>query len=245
MMSPRLDLALIRISPLLLIVTILSVLGERAALASPPADEGPPLVRLEVEPAETILDGQRAHAQIIVTGHFADGSVRDLSREAVVRGDADLVQIETGGWLSPIRDGKTTLTARVGSHEAQGSVEVRDSGTAHPIQFAHEVLPALTKAGCNQGACHGTPSGKNGFRLSLRGYDPALDFMTLTREVGTRRTNPIEPEASLILLKGTGAIDHQGGQRFTNGCTSRTASSATGWPRGCIRSRRIPPRWSA
>ena len=48
-----------------------------------------------------------------------------------------------------------------------------------PIRFAHEVLPALTRAGCNQGACHGTPAGKNGFRLSLRGYDPALDFATL------------------------------------------------------------------
>ena len=75
-------------------------------------------------------------------------------------------------------------------------------------------MPALTKAGCNQGACHGTPTGKNGFRLSLRGYDAALDFQTLARENGTRRTNPFEPESSLILLKGTGLAPHEGGKRM-------------------------------
>ena len=93
-------------------------------------------------------------------------------------------------------------------------IRVRNAGTSHPIRFADEVLPALTKAGCNQGACHGTPTGKNGFRLSLRGYNPNLDFLTLARENGTRRTNPVEPEASLILLKGTGRSPHEGGKRM-------------------------------
>lgn len=78
----------------------------------------------------------------------------------------------------------------------------------------HDVLPALAKAGCSQGACHGTPTGKNGFRLSLRGYDPALDWVSLTREIGTRRVNPLEPDASLILLKGSGRVTHEGGKRF-------------------------------
>src|SRR5262249_54183456 len=85
---------------------------------------------------------------------------------------------------------------------------------AHPIQFEHEVLPVLTKVGCNQGACHGTPTGKNGFRLSLRGYNVSLDFETLARENGARRTNPLAPEASLILLKGTGLTPHEGGRRM-------------------------------
>ena len=89
-------------------------------------------------------------------------------------------------------------------------IQVRNAAKADPIRFAHEVLPALTKAGCNQGACHGTPTGKNGFRLSLRGYNPALDFETLARENGSRRTNPFEPEASLILLKGTGQSPPRG-----------------------------------
>jgi hypothetical protein len=87
-----------------------------------------------------------------------------------------------------------------------------DSSTR--VSFRHDVVPALTRAGCNAGACHGTPQGKNGFRLSLRGYDPALDLHTLTRDAQGRRLNRSEPDASLILLKATAQVPHEGGQRF-------------------------------
>src|SRR5712692_11744839 len=83
------------------------------------------------------------------------------------------------------------------------------------VSFQHDVVPILTKMGCNSGACHGTPSGKNGFRLSLRGYDPELDIYSLTRDVQGRRINRTQPDASLILLKATGQIPHEGGRRLT------------------------------
>ncbi len=86
-----------------------------------------------------------------------------------------------------------------------------------PVSFRHEVEPILTRAGCNAGACHGTPSGKNGFRLSLRGYDPALDIVSLTREVQARRLDRLEPAASLLLRKAAGQVPHEGGQRLTPG----------------------------
>src|SRR5262249_49766272 len=86
-----------------------------------------------------------------------------------------------------------------------------------PVDFAAQVVPALSKAGCNAGACHGTPSGKNGFRLSLRGYLPDQDYLSLTRDAQGRRLDRVRPEASLILLKGTGTIPHEGGRRFTPG----------------------------
>ena len=89
-----------------------------------------------------------------------------------------------------------------------------------PVSFRHDVLPLLTKSGCNAGACHGSPSGKNGFRLSLRGYDPALDFATLTREVRARRVNPVRPEDSLMLLKATAQVPHEGGRRFSRDSTA-------------------------
>ena len=76
------------------------------------------------------------------------------------------------------------------------------------------MIAALSRAGCNSGACHGSPQGKNGFRLSLRGADPDLDFATLVREQGGRRTNPLAPDDSLILLKGSGRLPHQGGRLF-------------------------------
>jgi hypothetical protein len=83
------------------------------------------------------------------------------------------------------------------------------------ISFRNDVMAVLSKAGCNAGACHGNKSGKAGFKLSLRGQDPDVDFLTLTREAFARRTNPLDPDQSLILLKGTTQLAHEGGQRFT------------------------------
>ena len=82
------------------------------------------------------------------------------------------------------------------------------------ISFNHEVLPILSKQGCSQGSCHGAPHGKGHFRLSLRAFDPSLDSHTIFREELGRRINPIEPEKSLLLLKPTMAIAHEGGQRL-------------------------------
>src|SRR5258708_658942 len=83
-----------------------------------------------------------------------------------------------------------------------------------PVSFRREVVPALTKLGCNAGACHGTPTGKNGFRLSLRGYDPALDNATLAREHEGRRIDRLDPDESLMLAKASGRAAHEGGKRF-------------------------------
>src|SRR5438034_1116884 len=89
--------------------------------------------------------------------------------------------------------------------------------TAHPgrVSFRHDVLPILTKMGCNSGTCHGTPTGKNGFRLSLRGYDAELDIQSLTRDVQGRRLNRTQPDASLVLLKASAQVPHEGGLRLT------------------------------
>ncbi len=80
-----------------------------------------------------------------------------------------------------------------------------------PVDFRTDVIAALSHVGCNQGSCHGSPQGKNGFRLSLRGHDPDLDLFTLTRAEMGRRVDKERPENSLFLLKGTGRLPHQGG----------------------------------
>ena len=89
-----------------------------------------------------------------------------------------------------------------------------DLDKPHATSFRNEVIAALNVGGCNAGACHGTPSGKNGFKLSLRGFDPAADYLQLTRDVLGRRTDRQQPDASLILQKGLGRVPHEGGQRF-------------------------------
>jgi hypothetical protein len=87
-------------------------------------------------------------------------------------------------------------------------------GAAEP-SFQRDVMAVLSNSGCNMGACHGNQNGKGGFKLSLRGQDPSQDYEWLTREHGSRRVNRFAPEASLVLLKPTGQLAHQGGVRFS------------------------------
>src|SRR5579883_1010433 len=88
---------------------------------------------------------------------------------------------------------------------------------AGPVRFRNDVMAVLSRAGCNQGACHGNQNGKNGFKLSLRGQDPEFDFGVLTRGTLGRRANLLSPRDSLLLLKPTAAVPHEGGKRFAAG----------------------------
>src|SRR5438874_8853792 len=92
-----------------------------------------------------------------------------------------------------------------------------DRAMAAEVSFRNDVMAVLSKAGCNAGTCHGNKNGKGGFKLSLRGQDPDIDYLTLTRDSLARRINPIEPEDSLILLKPNTQVAHEGGLRFKKG----------------------------
>ncbi|MEC8894998.1 MAG: hypothetical protein VX675_01625, partial [Planctomycetota bacterium] len=92
-------------------------------------------------------------------------------------------------------------------------------GADHPVNFSNEVMAVLSKAGCNQGTCHGNRNGKGGFKLSLRGQDPDGDFQVITRGLGGRRVDRVNPGNSLILLKPTAAVAHEGGRRVGAGDT--------------------------
>src|SRR3954470_13955105 len=87
------------------------------------------------------------------------------------------------------------------------------AGAASP-SFGNDVMAVLSKSGCNAGACHGNKNGKGGFKLSLRGQDPAEDYAALTRDAFARRVDPIDPDRSLLLLKPTTQLAHEGGKRF-------------------------------
>ena len=82
------------------------------------------------------------------------------------------------------------------------------------VSFRNDVMAVLSKAGCSAGTCHGNKNGKGGFKLSLRGQDPDVDYLTLTRDLFARRIDSIEPQQSLILLKPTAQVAHEGGLRF-------------------------------
>ncbi|HEY5315985.1 MAG TPA: DUF1549 domain-containing protein, partial [Pirellulales bacterium] len=122
--------------------------------------------------------------------------------------------MDAEGFVQPLKNGVTSLLVKAGGQTARVSLVVRDMETAQPVSFRHDLVAVLNVGGCNQGACHGTPSGKNGFKLSLRGYDPDADYLQLTRDVHGRRTDRQGPASSLILLKALGRVPHEGGQRF-------------------------------
>src|SRR3954470_16612551 len=81
-----------------------------------------------------------------------------------------------------------------------------------PLNFANDIVPIFTKAGCNAGGCHGKASGQNGFKLSLLGFEPAEDYEHIVREARGRRVFPAAPEQSLLLTKSINSTPHGGGR---------------------------------
>jgi hypothetical protein len=176
------------------------------------------LTEVEILPPAISILGPRYSQRVIVEGTFADGHHEDLTAESKLSSsDPKVVLVSTEGFAQPRGDGQATVTAVVQGHRAAAQAEVKDYSVASAWSFRNDVLPVMTKVGCNSGACHGAAAGKNGFKLTLRGYDPGTDYFTLTHQALARRTDEIEPAKSLILLKPTLAIAHGGGKRFDVG----------------------------
>ena len=176
---------------LALLVSALLVLAADPAIA---ADDPAGLIgtpsSVEITPAEATLSGRRATRQLIVSATYADGSARDLTRALEwVSLNPEIAVVSPKGQVVPRGNGTATIVARRGSVEAVTTVKVERVDQPAPVSFRRDVIPALSQAGCNMGACHGTPTGKGGFKLSLRGYLPDQDYFTLTREAGGRRIN--------------------------------------------------------
>jgi hypothetical protein len=216
------------------VITVGWVISTSEGWALPPRDAeekqafiGQP-VRVTATPETVTLQGKHAAAQVLVSGHYADGSVRDLTHSVLVRVEpAEVVEVQEGLFLRPRRNGQATLLIQAAQHTLRVAITVQGMDQPAPVSFRRDVVAALNVGGCNMGACHGTPSGKNGFRLSLRGEDPAFDYLQLTREQFGRRTDRHAPEQSLIFLKGVGRVPHEGGQRF--GANSLPAEMILAW----------------
>ena len=178
-----------------------------------PVEIGKP-VRIEVYPVAVQLTSPRQFRQLVVTAHYADGQLQDITRSAEFTSSNPQVAEVQQAMVRPQGDGKSEIVVRAGGREAKLSVEVSGQKTTEAVSFGYEALGALSKQGCNAGACHGSPSGKGGFRLSLRAFDASLDQITLIREDFGRRTNVPEPEESLLLLKPLMKVAHGGGRQI-------------------------------
>ncbi len=193
--------------------------GPPAQLSEPAADHASypkaALTRVEILPASIELIGPRYSQRLVVEGTFADGHQEDLTSQArIVSSDGEIAVVDKDDFVVPRADGRATIAAAVEGHRASAPLDVRDYSKITPWSFRNDVLPVMTKVGCNSGPCHGAAAGKNGFKLTLRGYDPEIDYYTLTHQALARRTERMEPAKSLILLKPTLTIPHGGGRRF-------------------------------
>jgi Protein of unknown function (DUF1553)/Protein of unknown function (DUF1549)/Bacterial Ig-like domain (group 2) len=186
------------------------------------------LTKITVLPASIAITGPHAGQRIVVEGMFADGHEEDLtSRATLAISNPGVAKLDAGAVVHPAADGVAQVSATVQGHRAAASLKVSEFATATAWSFRNDVLPVMTKVGCNSGPCHGAAAGKNGFKLTLRGYDPIADYYTLTHQALSRRTDRLEPARSLILLKPTLTIAHGGGRRFDVG--SQEYNVIAGW----------------
>ncbi len=174
-----------------------------------------PLSSFEVFPPVVRLEGPYATQHLLVTGELRDGRKIDLTREAEYRfTKAPIAKVDSSGKLHILADGVDKLVVSARGRQEQISVESRGALADSAIAFSRDVVPILTKAGCNQGACHGGHHGKGGFRLSLLGFDSAFDYAQIVQSSEGRRVALVEPEQSLVLLKPSLALAHAGGRRL-------------------------------
>jgi hypothetical protein len=190
--------------------------GKDAARSDPVALPRPADVRsLTVYPAKIDLRGSEDACQLIFTATLADGRLQDLTGDVRYEAaDPKIVRVSTSGRVLPVANGTTEITASYGDKVAKVPVHAADMDVNLPINFANQIVPIFTKLGCNAGGCHGKASGQNGFKLSLLGFEPEVDYTALVKEARGRRVFPAAPEHSLLLLKPTGLLAHGGSKRM-------------------------------
>jgi len=208
----------LRLLPLLLTATAFA--AEPAMQPSPDKPEALPkqaISALEVQPEKVVIDGIFESAQVIVTAKLATGETADVTRLSSLKLTGDIAAVTPAGHVTPLKNGATQIDAEVAGKRVTIPVEVRGIVDVPKVDFIREVNPVMTKTGCNAGTCHGAKDGKVGFKLSLRGYDPLFDIRALKDDLAGRRLNAAQPDDSLMLLKATGGVPHEGGQRVQVG----------------------------
>jgi hypothetical protein len=140
---------------------------------------------------------------------------RDVTREAhYVSSDTAVARVDLAGYVTPTGSGSARIVVTHGKDRLEVAVAVKGFTQGQPVDFRTEIVPLLSRLGCNAGGCHGKASGQNGFKLSLFGFDDHFDHEAIAKEARGRRVFPSSPENSLLLLKAAGQVPHGGGKRM-------------------------------
>jgi hypothetical protein len=171
---------------------------------------------LTIHPESIELAGSDSQQQVIVSAD-AGRFTADVTREATLEiADGTIASVNSSGVVTPLKSGATKLTVTHGDSTATIDVTVSDGETELPLDFDRDIVPILTRRGCNGGGCHGKTTGRGGFRLSLFGYNPDLDFESITRDSAGRRVATHRGAASLLLQKPAMQVPHGGGKRLSS-----------------------------
>ncbi len=165
---------------------------------------------LEIFPSRLELSALRDSRRILVTAVGPNGARKDVTLEAHLKPQSSKITVDDEGYVVAAAKGDAELLISAVGLETKLHVHIADA-SPQPVDFVREVIPALSKVGCNQGTCHGSQGGRAGFKLSLRGYDPLFDYRALVDDVSGRRCNRALPAQSLMLLKPTQGVPHEGG----------------------------------
>jgi hypothetical protein len=191
------------------------------------AAQEPAVEALRVFPPNVTLLTSKDRQLVVVQAVYTDGISRDVSGQANWTLANPALVRRDGNTLWPAADGETQLTIEFGGKSLVVPLKVEKATQPRDISFKLDVMPIFMKAGCNSGSCHGAARGKDGFRLSLFGYDPDGDHFRLTRELSGRRLDLAVPQASLAVEKSIGAVPHTGGKRFAP--ESELCQNLVGW----------------
>ena len=188
-------------------------LDKRKPLDSEKIPEGRSVVKLSVVPADAIrIDNPYRYAQVIVSAQLDSGDVIDVTRIAKKTLRNDKATISETGIVRGVSNGTSAIDFSLAGRKTSIPVEVTGLNQKYLPAWTKDVNPVVARMGCNAGTCHGAKDGKNGFKLSLRGYDPLYDVRAFTDDISSRRVNLASPDDSLMLLKATSAVPHEGGQ---------------------------------
>jgi hypothetical protein len=173
---------------------------------------------LSVYPAEVRLQGPRDEQRLGVLGMFANGQAWEMTRGARYTSSAPQVaSVSAAGIVTPVGDGMANIIVEAEGKKQTVAVKVSQASADVPVDFAREIVPILTRAGCNQGSCHGAQHGRGGFRLSLLGFDPAFDHSQIVQSAEGRRVVLSDPERSILIQKPALGMEHGGGERIKAG----------------------------
>ncbi len=188
--------------------------GLMLCLATATAQAETAIREINVYPSSIELLTRRDAQHYVVVATREDDVTLDVTSQATASLASEGSVKRDGNLILPVADGETTLKIEYAGHKVEVPVTVAKATEERPVSFHLDVMPVFMRAGCNTGSCHGAARGKDGFRLSLFGFDPAGDYFRTTREQATRRINLANPEASLLLEKAIGAVPHTGGKLF-------------------------------